>query len=84
MTGGTVVVREPYTGLYGLFYIDSDVHTWKNGLYLNKLVVNFKNIMDEKDAGTLPNATGSKTASTESTESTAGSDVQWDSIAGIE
>jgi hypothetical protein len=81
VTGGTVVVREPYTGLYGLFYIDSDVHTWKNGLYLNKLVVNFKNIMDEKDAGTLPNATGSKTASTESTVK---NDVQWDSIAGIE
>jgi hypothetical protein len=57
------------------------VHTWKNGLYLNKLVVNFKNIMDEKDAGTLPNATGSKTASTESTVK---NDVQWDSIAGIE
>lgn len=55
VTGGTVVVREPYTGLYGLFYIDSDTHTWKNGIYLNKLVVNFKNIMDEKDLGSLPN-----------------------------
>lgn len=63
VTGGTVVVREPYTGLYGLFYIDSDTHTWKNGLYLNKLVVNFKNIMDEQEAGALPNATGNKTAS---------------------
>lgn len=62
VTGGTVVVREPYTGLYGLFYIDSDIHTWKNGLYLNKLVLNFRNIMDEKDVGSLPNKTGSKTA----------------------
>lgn len=62
VTGGTVVVREPYTGLYGLFYIDEDTHTWKNGLYLNKLVVDFKNIMDEKDVGSLPNKTGSKTA----------------------
>ncbi len=61
VTGGTVVVREPYTGLYGLFFIDSDVHTWKNGIYLNKLVVNFKNMMDEKDVGALPNANGSKT-----------------------
>lgn len=61
VTGGTVVVREPHTGLYGLFYIDSDVHTWKNGLYLNKLVVNFKNIMDEQEAGSLPNKDGSKT-----------------------
>lgn len=62
VTGGTVVVREPYTGLYGLFFIDSDVHTWKNGLYLNKLVVNFKNMMDEKDVGSLPNKTGNKTS----------------------
>jgi len=62
-TGGTVVVREPYTGLYGLFYIDSDVHTWKQGQYYNKLVLNFKNIMDEQEAGSLPNKTGNKTAS---------------------
>lgn len=61
VTGGTVVVREPYTGLYGLFYIDSDVHTWKNGLYLNKLVLNFKNMMDEKGVGELPNKKGDKT-----------------------
>lgn len=62
VTGGTVIVHEPHTGLYGLFYIDSDVHTWKNGLYLNKLVLNFKNIMDEKEVGTLPNKSGDKTA----------------------
>ena len=63
ITGGTVVVREPYTGLYGLFYIDSDVHTWKNGQYYNKLVLNFKNMMDEQQAGSLPNASGTKTKS---------------------
>ncbi len=62
VSGGTVVVREPYTGLYGLFYIDSDTHTWKNGLYLNKLVINFKNIMDEKEVGTLPNQSSEKAA----------------------
>lgn len=62
VTGGTVVVHEPYTGLYGLFYIDSDTHTWKNSLYLNKLVLNFKNIMDEKEVGELPNKTGEKTS----------------------
>ncbi|HHY52080.1 MAG TPA: hypothetical protein GX499_02400 [Clostridiales bacterium] len=61
VTGGTVVVQEPYTGLYGLFYIDSDVHEWKRGQYYNKLTLNFKAIMDEKEAGSLPNATGSKT-----------------------
>jgi hypothetical protein len=53
VTGNAVIVQEPYTGLYGLFYIDSDVHTWKNGLYFNKLVVNFKRIMDEQEVGDL-------------------------------
>lgn len=61
ITGGTVVVREPYTGLYGLFYIDADTHTWKQGQYYNKLIVNFKNIMDEQEAGSLPNKSGSVT-----------------------
>jgi hypothetical protein len=64
VTGNAVVVREPYTGLYGLFYIDSDTHTWKNGQYYNKLVVNFNKIMDEQEAGNLPNADGSKTGGT--------------------
>lgn len=61
ITGGTVVVREPYTGVYGLFYIDVDVHTWKLGQYYNKLTLNFKNIMDEQEAGSLPNKDGRKT-----------------------
>lgn len=70
VTGGTVVIREPYTGLYGLFYIDSDTHTWKLGQYYNKLSVNFKNIMDEQTAGSLPNKSGKLTAgSTDKTSS---------------
>ena len=61
VTGGSVVVQEPYTGIFGLFYIDSDIHEWKRGQYYNKLVLNFKSIMSEKEAGSLPNATGNKT-----------------------
>lgn len=56
ITGNTVVVREPYTGLYGVFYIDSDTHSWKNGIYTNSLVLNFQNLMDEKEAGEIPSA----------------------------
>lgn len=70
ITGGTVVVREPYTGVYGLFYIDSDTHTWQNGLYFNKMVVNFKNIMDEMEVGSLPSTSNTKS----STKSTSGVD----------
>ncbi len=56
ISGSCVVLREPVTGLYGLFWIDSDTHTWKNGLYQNKLVLNFRNLMDEAEAGSLPGA----------------------------
>lgn len=63
ITGGTVVVEEPHTGVNGLFYIDSDVHTWRKGQYYNKLVLNFKSIMDKQTAGQLPNKNGNKTGS---------------------
>lgn len=36
-TGNAVVVQEPYTGIYGLFYIDSDTHTWKMGSIISNL-----------------------------------------------
>lgn len=51
ITGTSVIVQEPYTGLKGLFYIDSDTHSWKNGVYTNKLVLNFRVMMDEKQSG---------------------------------
>jgi hypothetical protein len=54
ITGESVIVKEPYTGLDGSFFIDSDTHTWKNGLYFNKLTLNFDSIMDEKQVGSLP------------------------------
>lgn len=38
-TGYTIQVQEPYTGLVGRFFITSDTHTWKNGIYQNKLVL---------------------------------------------
>lgn len=58
ITGGTVVVEEPYTGLHGLFYIDGDTHEWKNGQYYNKLVLNFEKIMNETAAGSEPDKKG--------------------------
>lgn len=50
-TGGSVIVRDSYTGLSGLFWIDEDSHTWKNGQYYNKLVLNYRNLMDETESG---------------------------------
>lgn len=51
ITGKKVCVQEPQTGLTGIFYIDGDEHNWKNGIYTNKLVLNFENMMDEKEGG---------------------------------
>lgn len=50
ITGNAVMVKEPFTGLYGLFYIDADTHTWKRGLYTNKLTLAWENTMDESAA----------------------------------
>lgn len=54
ITGNSVIVEEPYTGLEGLFYIESDIHEWKRGQYYNKLTLSFKKIMYEKEAGEKP------------------------------
>ena len=49
ITGRAVTVKEPYTGLNGLFYIDSDEHTFKDGQHTMSLELNFKNMMDVKE-----------------------------------
>lgn len=49
VTGRGVKVKDTYTGLVGLFYIDADTHTWENGVYSIDLELNFKNIMNEMD-----------------------------------
>nr|DAP48634.1 MAG TPA: 43 kDa tail protein [Caudoviricetes sp.] len=50
-TGYGVEIKDGTTGLVGLFYIDSDTHTWENGEYKIDLDLNFKNIMNEVQAG---------------------------------
>lgn len=54
ITGNTVVVQEPITNTYGLFWIASDTHTWKNGVYLTKISLSLEAIMDSQTAGNLP------------------------------
>ena len=51
LTGETVVVRETKTGLTGIFWIDADVHTWKNKNYYTKLTLNCRNVMATANAG---------------------------------
>lgn len=51
LTGETVVVREAKTGLEGVFWIDADVHTWKNNNYYTKLTLNCRNVAATASAG---------------------------------
>ena len=51
ITGYGVTVTDSSTGLTGLFYIDTDSHTWENGEYKISLNLNYKNLMNEVTAG---------------------------------
>lgn len=51
ITGNAVTVKEPYTGLNGLFYIDNDEHTFSNSQHTMSLGLSFKNMMDRQEGG---------------------------------
>ena len=51
ITGNAVKIKEPYTGLTGLFYIDNDEHNFSNGQHTMRLGLAFKNIMDSQEGG---------------------------------
>lgn len=49
ISGSGAVVRDSATGLSGLVWIDSDVHTWNKGVATMTLSLTLKQIMDEKE-----------------------------------
>ena len=51
VTGATVLLKENGSGLTGVFCIDEDTHTWKNGLHVTRLTLNLRNVMDKQSAG---------------------------------
>lgn len=46
VSGYSVAVQEPVSGLYGKFYVESDTHTWETGKYSMQLTLAFDNLMD--------------------------------------
>ena len=54
ITGNAVVVHEPVTGADGLFWILSDSHTVTNGIYQTTVTLDFRNLMDKQEAGSVP------------------------------
>lgn len=49
IAGNGIKVYDAATGLCGLFWIQSDTHTWENGRHKMSLELSFKNVMDKKD-----------------------------------
>ena len=50
ITGYGVKVKDAYTNLVGLFYIDEDIHTFEEGIHKIKLTLAFENMMHEVNA----------------------------------
>ena len=79
ITGYGVQVKDLHTGLVGLFYIDSDTHTWEGGKYTINLELNFKNIMDEVSAGQDEQTENSSSSSNNSSSSNSNNSSSGDS-----
>ena len=45
IAGAAVNLRDTGSGVSGLFWVDSDTHTWKNGQHFGKFTLNFRNLM---------------------------------------
>lgn len=54
ISGHTVVIHEPQTGTDGLFWILTDSHTTARGIYQTKVTLDFRNLMDQQEAGSVP------------------------------
>ena len=65
ITGYGVKVKDAYTNLVGLFYIDEDVHTFEEGIHKIKLTLAFENMMHEVDAEDKEESTSSSTTSSD-------------------
>lgn len=61
IAGNSVLIRESFTGLYGQFFISSDSHSWKNGVYTNKITLVWEATMDAAAAGQALTSSRSKT-----------------------
>lgn len=51
VTGQTVALVDALSGTTGRFWVDSDTHSWRKGVYTTKVELNFRNIMDSQTAG---------------------------------
>ena len=67
-SGYGVKVKDAYTNLVGLFYIDEDVHTWEDGIYKVDLTLAFENMMHEVNSETTENNSSSSSGEVQGKE----------------
>ena len=77
ITGHAIMLKSTHSEAVGLFYIDGDSHSWKNGSYEMLLTLNFQNIMDEKELNEEAKDTSSSSGgdSGDAGEDDGGSDI---------
>ena len=63
VSGYSVAVQEPVSGLYGKFYVESDTHTWEAGKYTMQLTLAYDNLMDEHEIDKVEDKDKSKSKS---------------------
>lgn len=51
ISGEAVLLRDTGSGASGLFWVDSDAHTWKDGQHYGKFRLNFRNLAGTVKAG---------------------------------
>jgi len=51
ITGEAVLLRDTGSGVSGLFWVDSDTHSWKNRQHTGKFKLNFRSLMNSTNAG---------------------------------
>jgi hypothetical protein len=49
VAGNAIRIKEPFTGLTGLFYIDTDSHKFENGQHTMDLTLSFQNMMNSME-----------------------------------
>ena len=73
ITGRGVKIKDSVTGVVGLFYINSDTHTFQNGQYTISLDMHFNNLMDEKSVDQDEKEESNSSTSSSSGSSSSGS-----------
>lgn len=54
ISGAAVSIQDRATGVTGLFWIESDSHTFKLGQYYTNIKLNFRNLMNDTEGGSEP------------------------------